>query len=313
MAVIFYGQLRTFNLTLCSIEKHLLAPIIAEGFLVHLFVVAEQDQNAFNIRLLNFSVAHNTTLKVVPRGKVDPGCAKAFHQRFNHKQIKWLAKKAPGGYVREYLARMQYRDIADRMREQHEQRTGQRFKWMLISRMDVFYVRDIVPLGSLDRNKVVYVPDFLHYDGINDRFALAPPLTGSQYARLYSTLCDNNGKLAHSIPKEGSSETIFKWHLNRLRIRIRKLPPEWRFGRVRLGAKEPKRQDFQPYDKEGWYEGLHAHVSLCRRRTAWLARASASMVPSLRGALVLCGVETQPGPIPEECLANERARQQIGA
>ena len=35
--------------------------------------------------------------------------------------------------------------------------------------MDVFYVKDILPLRGLDHHNIVYVPDFLAYDGVNDR------------------------------------------------------------------------------------------------------------------------------------------------
>uniref|UniRef100_A0A7S1J0N2 DUF7796 domain-containing protein n=1 Tax=Eutreptiella gymnastica TaxID=73025 RepID=A0A7S1J0N2_9EUGL len=183
--------------------------------------------------------------------------------------------------------------MADQLREDWERQHGVQFSWMIISRMDVFYVKDLVPLRTLDRRNIVYVPDFLSYDGVNDRFALAPPKTGSVYARLYSILCDNNGRLAFHIPKEGASETIFKWHLQKHGIRIGKLPEKFRFGRVRIGVSHPMRQDFIPYDKDlDWYVNMKDHLRLCRERTEWLVKARALRSTLGASPMVLCGVET---------------------
>ena len=66
----------------------------------------------------------------------------ASQKRFNYKQLKWLARSKPGGYTKEYLARLRYREMADVMREQWEKAHEKQFAWMIVSSMAI---PDMIP------------------------------------------------------------------------------------------------------------------------------------------------------------------------
>ena len=184
VAVYFTGQARTLRRTLCSIRKHVLDPLVSQGFVPVVFVAGELDGDSGDFQLLLGSIPDVELggVLIVPRpgsavgeenarlslasladAKKDPvlppipnACLAVFK-----KKARWFhdggdatdSTSKNNKYTDEVLAQIWYRNVVDRMRIQWQ--TSERGKlagavqWVLSPRPDNVYVNDVPNLNEL--------------------------------------------------------------------------------------------------------------------------------------------------------------------
>ena len=115
VALYLAGQTRTLNRTICSMRQHLIAPLRAQGLAVHIFAVVEADATANAAELLQSLGAAAVHVRLVDPAAVPvpERCMELVTRGFN----KGVFRAYGGGYAREYLRKMYYRQQCDEWRQ----------------------------------------------------------------------------------------------------------------------------------------------------------------------------------------------------
>ena len=185
VAIYFTGQARSLERTICSIKRHVLEPLLLIGAVLHVFVFAELKcalcrEHLYD--LLRTQGVRNVTFAGMQRDQIRnlSQCAMDLdEQRFR-----------PGGgvYLMEYVSQLYYRAQVDLLRRKYEVETNTVFDTILWVRPDCVYPSTL-PLPRTIIENTIYVPNFEHCTGVNDRFAMGTPQAMHRWSLLYESLC----------------------------------------------------------------------------------------------------------------------------
>ena len=82
------------------------------------------------------------------------------------------------------------------MRKSHEEKEGFQYDFVVRCRMDVKYTTEL-PEINLDKNKL-YIPNFHHHGGINDRFCIGGPEIIDNYMNIIDNYHENPSICIHA-------------------------------------------------------------------------------------------------------------------
>jgi len=208
-AVCICGQCRTLNLTYRNIRKNLLDRLKDYD----LFMYVPDDGGSRYARLLE-----PTILKIERDQPIDEG------ELVNGKNCRFKTG------VQSYLQQLQALKMCNALRLGYEKQTGIRYDCVIRSRPDILFMAPVCNMEDLDLH-YIYLPDFHHFDGCNDRFAIGNP----ENMTIYFSKIDHVQTYARRFYSEKgiplSAEMFTVLHLQDHKIPIQTLPV--RFNRVR--------------------------------------------------------------------------------
>lgn len=150
IAVCMSGQCRTLNQTHENIRQNLMEPIGDYD----LFMYVPEDAHSNDARLLN-----PTVLKIAEDLPIDEG------KLVNGKNCRFKSG------VQAYLQQLYALKECNRLRLSYEQENGFGYDCVIRCRPDILFTSPVPDITGLDL-EVVFLPDFHHFDGCNDRFAI---------------------------------------------------------------------------------------------------------------------------------------------
>ena len=187
-AVLISGQMRSADVCLPSIQKHVLSRLGDFDIIAH---VAD-DKDAWKLELF------------------EPAKAVVITQPlFNEKNYIHRTGRGVIG-VQQVLRMFWSLEESNKLRKQVEAERGIRYDWVVRLRPDTQFFSDIEDLATLDP-AAAYVPTFCNYWGYQDRFAFG----GSSAMDAYH---EKTGALLDAYIAEGGifhPETYLKWALDR--------------------------------------------------------------------------------------------------
>jgi hypothetical protein len=149
-AVCISGQCRTLNQTHENIRQNLLERIGDYD----LFMYVPKDEYSHHAHLLN-----PTVLKIADDRHIDEGDL-----------INGINCRFKTG-VQSYLQQLYALKLCGQLRLPYEQENGFVYDCIIRCRPDILFMSPVPEIENLDLD-CVYLPDFHHFDGCNDRFAI---------------------------------------------------------------------------------------------------------------------------------------------
>lgn len=108
------------------------------------------------------------------------------------------------------------------MRKKREESLGFKYEYVVRSRMDVRYTKSM-PNIVLEKG-VLYIPNFHHFGGINDRFCLSDGETIDKYLNIIDLFYDDPSKCTHAetwllecLKKQKAVVSLIDLRFNRIR------------------------------------------------------------------------------------------------
>jgi len=193
-AVLVSGQMRSLDLCITSIQKHLLSKIGDYDIIAH---VAD-DEDAWKVKLLE------------PRKCVVVAQPLLDEKNYIHRTGRGVIG------VQQVLRMFWSMEAANTLRKTAESERGVPYDWVVRLRPDTQFFSDIEDLSACDP-ATVYIPTFCNYWGYQDRFAFGGPAAMDAYHEklsLLDTFVDQSG-IYHP-------ETILKWVLDRAGTPVRR-------------------------------------------------------------------------------------------
>eukprot|EP00667_Euglena_gracilis_P013975 EG_transcript_14457 len=216
VALYFVGAPRTLNSTLCSILDNVVYPLLVEQCELTLFVLTPNTTGVEQYNLLLNVPGVNFVMRVVSDPPPPPPqCVQHLNAR--------MKLDIHAHYNEELLAHLWDMEAVDLERLAYERSKNVEFDWAMFVRPDVTYVSPMVRLRSLSPTHI-YVPPWLSWGGINDRFAIVPRNFTRQYFHLYSALCVTGAVKALPVLRGMNPEWIYHWHLNRSGVPVDDVP-----------------------------------------------------------------------------------------
>ena len=208
-AVCISGRCHSLQYTYLNIRQTILDPLGDYD----LFMYVPADDFSHHARLLN-----PTVLKVAADRPIDEG------QLVNHENCRFKTG------VQAYLQQLYALKMCNRLRVRHARRSGTAYDWVVRCRPDLFFLNSLPELSTLDP-AYVYLPDFHHFDGCNDRFAIGSSDKMDVYFNKFDDIHDYVSRVFDQRGVAVSAEMFTIGHLSLNRIETRTLPI--RFNRVR--------------------------------------------------------------------------------
>ena len=210
-AVCISGSCRSLDQTARSIKDNLLARL----FHYDLFMFVPEDEHCHLAWLLE-----PTVLEVAPDQPIDEaGLAHGTNCRLKTG-------------VQSYLQQLYGLKRCNSLRCKYEEQHHLQYDCVIRCRPDLMFLSPLQRIEALDLG-YLYVPDFHHFDGLNDRFALGRPAYMSRYMNKYDDFhqyaMDWGKKDGSALPV--SAEMFTSGQLKQYNIPVRSLPI--RFNRVR--------------------------------------------------------------------------------
>lgn len=165
-AVCISGQCRTLARTFRSIHENLLRPLGDYD----LFMFVSQDAHAQCAELLQPTVVQTAADRWIDENGL-----------FNGRNCRFKAGVQP------YLQQLKALQQCHRLMENHARKNGIAYDCVVRSRPDLFFITPVVPPQRLDL-ACLYLPDFHHFDGCNDRFAIGNPAHMAVYFNKFDVL-----------------------------------------------------------------------------------------------------------------------------
>ena len=222
-AVCMSGSCRCLEQTAQSIKDNVLAPLSDYD----LFMYVPEDDHCRLAQMLEPRV-----LEVAPDQPIDE--AGLVHGK--------NCRLKTG--VQSYLQQLYGLKKCNRLRCEYEARHNRSYDYIVRCRPDLMFLSPLPKAETLDLS-YVYVPDFHHFDGLNDRFALGPPMYMNRYLNKFDDFhqyaTDWIKKDSAALPV--SAEMFTSGQLKQYGISTRSLPI--RFNRVRAHGVI---QDTTPHD-----------------------------------------------------------------
>ena len=237
VALMFSGQARSLDRTIYSLERHLIMPLVLEGYEVHSFIVTEARWwGRWKVDLFNFTSSTPHFLIQEQEGRAPIICSKAMNKQLNQKQVRAYSGKDKYifGYGAELLIQLIHRREGLQMVAEWEDANNRTFDWIVVARMDCIYAVDIMPLSNLPKGHI-HAPLWDSFGGVNDRFAILPRGHAAYlYGLLFNALCARRAHYAKSIPYGWAVEHIYRDFLEvKQNLTILGLDDNFRFARLR--------------------------------------------------------------------------------
>lgn len=193
-AVLVSGQMRSLDVCITSIQKHVLDKIGDYDLLAH---VAE-DEDAWKVELLE-----PKKCVVVKQPELD-------EKNYIHRTGRGVIG------VQQVLRMFWSMEESNKMKKQAEAERGAPYDWVIRLRPDTQFFSDIEDLTTLDPN-AVYVPTFCNYWGYQDRFAFG----SSKWMDAYH---DKMDLIDPYIAQNGiyHPESMLKWMLDRAEAPVKR-------------------------------------------------------------------------------------------
>jgi len=121
-----------------------------------------------------------------------------------------------------YLQQINGWKESNRMRKEYEESNGFKYDWVIRSRIDVEYVHNF-PDGEYTDN-FLYIPNFHHFNGINDRFAMGSAELMNKYLDIIDIYKEDPTKCLHA-------ESFLKYCLDYQQVPVKLI--NFRFMRIR--------------------------------------------------------------------------------
>ena len=121
-----------------------------------------------------------------------------------------------------YLQQINGWKESNRMRKDYEIANGFEYDWVIRSRIDVEYCSSL-PGGEYTED-FLYIPNFHHFYGINDRFAMGTPKLMDKYLDIIDIYKEDPTKCTHA-------ENFLKYCLDYQKVPVKLI--DFRFMRVR--------------------------------------------------------------------------------
>lgn len=121
-----------------------------------------------------------------------------------------------------YLQQINGWKESNRMRKEYEASNGFKYDWVIRSRIDVEYVHNF-PSGEYTDN-FLYIPNFHHFNGVNDRFAMGSAELMNKYLDIIDIYKEDPTKCLHA-------ESFLKYCLDYQQVPVKLI--NFRFMRIR--------------------------------------------------------------------------------
>eukprot|EP00667_Euglena_gracilis_P015371 EG_transcript_15989 len=212
LALYFVGPPRTLNTTLCSLLDNVVHPLLAQRCRLTFFVYTPNVSGVEQYDLLQAVPGVQVVMRVI-NDPPSPSASCTDRLKASGRLHHYLHPH----YNEELLAHIRDMEAVDRERLAFEAAQHVRFDRVVFLRPDVTYVSPLPRLGSLSPARI-YVPSWLMWGGINDRFAVVPRQYTEPYFHLYTALCEKGA--VQQLPRMArmNPEWIYQWHLNRSRV-----------------------------------------------------------------------------------------------
>ena len=128
-----------------------------------------------------------------------------------------------------YLQQINGWKESNRMRKEYEKSKGFEYDWVIRSRIDVEYVPSL-PSGDYTQD-FLYLPNFHHFGGVNDRFAMGSSKLMDKYLNIIDIYNENPKKCLHA-------ECFLKYCLDYQKVPFKLI--DIRFMRVRDDGQKMK-------------------------------------------------------------------------
>ena len=128
-----------------------------------------------------------------------------------------------------YLQQINGWKESNRMRKEYEKSKGFEYDWVIRSRIDVEYVPSLPP-GDYTQD-FLYLPNFHHFGGVNDRFAMGSSKLMDKYLNIIDIYNENPKKCLHA-------ECFLKYCLDYQKVPFKLI--DIRFMRVRDDGQKMK-------------------------------------------------------------------------
>eukprot|EP00667_Euglena_gracilis_P012269 EG_transcript_12589 len=218
VALYFVGPPRTLNTTLCSLLDNVVHPLLAQRCRLTFFVYTPNAPTVEQYDLLAAVPGVRAVRRVVDHPDPPPaGCVGRLNGR-GRLHLNLFQR-----YNEELVAHIRDMEAVDRERLAFETEERVRFDWVLFVRPDVTYVSLLPRLEALPPTRL-YVPPWLAWNGINDRFAIVPRQYTASYFHLYTALCVQGAVDQLPFNPRLNPEWIYLWHLNRSGVPLGPVP-----------------------------------------------------------------------------------------
>lgn len=208
-AVCISGQCRTLNKTYASIQKNVLDPLGDYD----LFMYVAKDAYSRYALLLQPTVIEAVNDQYIDEGDL----------------VNWGNCRLKTG-VQPYLQQLYALNRCNLLRRSYEKQRRIRYDCVIRCRPDILFLE---PIGNIDRLDLnyIYLPDFHHFDGCNDRFAIGNSENMNIYFNKFDCFCEyvHDFLKKNGVPLSAEMFTIL--HLQQNNIETRTLPV--RFNRMR--------------------------------------------------------------------------------
>jgi hypothetical protein len=187
-AVLLSGQMRSADVCLASIQKHVLSRLGDYDLLAHI----ADDEDAWKLELFE-----PTRAVVVKQPKFD-------EKNYIHRTGRGVIG------VQQVLRMFWSMEESNKLKKQAEAERGAPYDWVIRLRPDTQFFSDLEDLATLEPD-AAYIPTFCNYWGYQDRFAFG----SSKWMDAYHDKC---GDLLDTYIAEGGiyhPETYLKWVLDR--------------------------------------------------------------------------------------------------
>lgn len=193
-AVLVSGQMRSLDVCITSIQKHVLDKIGDYDVIAH---VAE-DEDAWKVELLE-----PKKCVVVPQPEFD-------EKNYIHRTGRGVIG------IQQVLKMFWSMEESNTLKKQAEAERGTRYDRVIRLRPDTQFFSDIEDLATIDPN-AIYIPTFCNYWGYQDRFAFG----GSEVMDVYHDklalvdVCCAEGGIFHP-------ESMLKWVIDRAGVPVKR-------------------------------------------------------------------------------------------
>lgn len=187
-AVLISGQMRSADVCIASIQKHVLSRIGDHDIIAHI----ADDEDAWKLELFE------------PARAVVEKQPELDEKNYIHRTGRGVIG------VQQVLRMFWSMEQSNKLKKQMEAERGAKYDWVIRLRPDTQFFSDIEDLATLDAN-ALYVPTFCNYWGYQDRFAFG----SSPWMDAYH---DKTGDLLDTYIAEGGiyhPESYLKWAVDR--------------------------------------------------------------------------------------------------
>lgn len=186
-AVLISGQMRTADVCLPSIQKHVLDRLGDYDVIAHI----ADDEDTWKLELFE-----PKKVSIQSQPELD-------EKNYVHRSGRGVIGIQP------VLRMFWSMEESNRLRREAEAESGVRYDWVVRLRPDTQFYSDVEELASCDPS-AVYLPTFSNYYGYQDRFAFGGPAAMDAYHDKFSLLdtCMAENGIFHP-------ESMLKWALDR--------------------------------------------------------------------------------------------------